>query len=408
MTTTNKGLNEPAANSPNWDVPLNQNFGYIDAALGEETTKSATGVGTTPVVLTTAEYRNLILTITGTLTANVTYHIPSGIGGQWIVANSTTGSFTLTIGSAGGGASVVIPTGGRRTVYSDGTNVYGADNSTAAIGSSGTIIYNNGTNLTGSTGLLYDGSKVTVTLTSATTNAGVEALRINTQSSGTPAAGFGPMITMEGETSPGVSKVGGQIVAAVSDVSVGSEDFDFVFNLMAAGLTANEKLRLKSTGELIPATALWTTNVKGKTGGDDALINGILPIAASAVPGLSTGMTLLGTITTNTGTSASLSALVLTGYKYLLFDCNGVTSTGTGSRDVRIGGVIISATSSSAAYGQAFVSLVTGRIWGGVCPDGSTVSIYVGNTSYTTATTTVTVSTGATFTAGSVLVYGMK
>lgn len=408
MTTTNKGFNEPAANSPNWNVPLNQNFGYIDAALGEETTKSATGVGTTPVVLTTDEYRNLILTITGTLSANVTYHIPSNIGGQWIVANNTTGSFTLTIGSAGGGASVVIPTGGRRTVYSDGTNVYNADNTTAAIGSSGTIIYNDGTNLTGSTGLLYDGSKVTVTLTSATTNAGVEALRINTQSSGTPAAGFGPMITMEGETSPGVSKVGGQIVAAVSDVSVGNEDFDFVFNLMAAGTTAAEKLRVKSNGDLVVQGEMLSNNYKAKDGTNTALINGITPVAASAVPGLSTGLTLLGTINTTSGSSVTLSSLVLTGYKYLLFDCYGVTSTGTGSRDVRIGGVIISATSSSAVYGQAFVSLVTGRIWGGVCPDGSTVSTYVGNTFYTTGTTSVVVATGATFTAGSVLVYGMK
>ncbi len=407
MTTTNKGLNEPAANSPNWDVPLNQNFGYIDAALGEETTKSATGVGTTPVVLTTAEYRNLILTITGTLTANVTYHIPSGIGGQWIVANNTTGSFTLTIGSAGGGASVVIPTGGRRTVYSDGTNVYNADNTTAAIGSSGTIIYNNGTNLTGSTGLLYDGSKVTVTLTSATTNAGVEALRINTQSSGTPAAGFGPMITMEGETSPGVSKVGGQIVAAVSDVSVGNEDFDFVFNLMAAGLTASEKLRVKSNGDLVVQGEMWSNNYKAKDGTNTALINGITPIAASAVPGLSTGLTLLGTLNTTSGNSATLSSLVLTDYKYLLFDFNGSAASGGGG-DRKVGGVAVSATGGSPFYGQVFVSLQTGRTWGGVAADGNTSSIYVGNTSYTTATTSVTVSTGGTFTAGSVRVYGMK
>ncbi|UOF80288.1 prophage mumc02 [Caudoviricetes sp.] len=140
MATTNKDLAQPIVNSTNWDVPLNANTGVIDAALGGNTTKSVTGVGTTPVVLTVAEYQKLILTFTGTLTANVTYHIPSGIGGQWIVRNGTTGSFTLTIGSAGGGASLAVPQGNVRTVYSDGTSIRAADDQTAITGAASTIV----------------------------------------------------------------------------------------------------------------------------------------------------------------------------------------------------------------------------------------------------------------------------
>lgn len=140
MATTNKDLAQPIVNSTNWDVPLNANTGVIDAALGGNTTKSVTGVGTTPVVLTVSEYQKLVLTFTGTLTANVTYHIPSGIGGQWIVRNGTTGSFTLTIGSVGGGTSLAVPQGNVRTVYSDGTSIRAADDQTAITGAASTIV----------------------------------------------------------------------------------------------------------------------------------------------------------------------------------------------------------------------------------------------------------------------------
>jgi len=127
MATTNKGLEQPAVNSTSWDVPLNANFGYIDSALGATTSKSVTGVTATPVVLTAAEYRSLILNFTGTLTANVTYQIPSGVGGDWIVQNNTSGAFTLTIGNVAGGTSVSVPNGGKVLVYSDGTNIYSVD-----------------------------------------------------------------------------------------------------------------------------------------------------------------------------------------------------------------------------------------------------------------------------------------
>ena len=124
MTTTNKNLNQPSANSTNWNVPLNENFGYIDAALGGNTVKNVTGVGTTPVVLTTAEYQNMILTFSGALSNNVEYRIPSGVGGHWIIRNGTSGDYTVTISSGrGGGTTFVAPQGFARSVYSDGSNI---------------------------------------------------------------------------------------------------------------------------------------------------------------------------------------------------------------------------------------------------------------------------------------------
>jgi hypothetical protein len=138
MATTNKDLAQPTVNSTNWDVPINANTGVIDAALGGNTTKNVTGVDATPVVLTASEYQKLILTFTGTLTANVTYQIPAGVGGQWIVRNATSGSFTVTIGSVGGGTSGVTPQGTQRTVYSDGTNIRFADDQTSSPAFTGT------------------------------------------------------------------------------------------------------------------------------------------------------------------------------------------------------------------------------------------------------------------------------
>jgi hypothetical protein len=123
MATTNKGLLQPVAGTTSWDVPLNANFGYIDSALGGTSSISVTGVSATPVVLTEAQYRSLGLYFNGTLTANVTYQIPAGVGGQWVVSNDATGAFTVSIGVTGTGGLVSIPQGFKRTVYSTGTGI---------------------------------------------------------------------------------------------------------------------------------------------------------------------------------------------------------------------------------------------------------------------------------------------
>lgn len=227
MATTNKDLAQPVVNTTNWDVPINANTGVIDAALGGNTAKNVTGVGTTPVVLTTAEYQKLILTFSGTLTANVTYHIPSGVGGQWIVRNATSGAFTLTIGNVAAGTSAVIPQGLQRLVYLDGTNIRFSNEQPVS------------SDFT---------TRVSVQTTSAATNTTTEALILDSQSSGTPAAGIGTTMSFAAETAAGNTETGMQISAVTTDVTSGSEDFDLVVNLMTGGAPAAEMLRVSSTG----------------------------------------------------------------------------------------------------------------------------------------------------------------
>lgn len=124
--TTNKKLirptyNEYSSEATGWSGPINTDWDYIDAAFGGLTNLTQiTGTH----LLAEADYRNLILQSTSSLTGNVRYNVPSGVGGQWIVRNATSGNSTFTIGTtAGGGTSVVIPQGQVEIIYSDGTNI---------------------------------------------------------------------------------------------------------------------------------------------------------------------------------------------------------------------------------------------------------------------------------------------
>lgn len=96
-----------------WDVPENYNAAALDVVLGGTATVSVTGASGT-VALTADKYQPMVLLFTGTLTASVTYTIPSGVGGTWVVRNSTTGSYTITLSSltAGASATFAVPQDG--------------------------------------------------------------------------------------------------------------------------------------------------------------------------------------------------------------------------------------------------------------------------------------------------------
>lgn len=86
--------------------------------------------------------------------------------------------------------------------------------------------------------------------TTATTNAVTQVLRIDSQSSGTPANGIGVGMQFATETSAGNTEIGATIEAITTDVTAASEDFDLSFKTMAGGGAAAERMRLTSTGNL--------------------------------------------------------------------------------------------------------------------------------------------------------------
>jgi len=131
-TTTNTGLNQPVYNStsPTWDQPLNFNETILDAVFGNTTSiamptgASATTTLTGPTSSgSLGQTQAMRITLTGALSANQILQFPSGISGKWIIYNTTSGSFSITVSSAGGGTSVSAPQGYNVSIYSDGTNI---------------------------------------------------------------------------------------------------------------------------------------------------------------------------------------------------------------------------------------------------------------------------------------------
>lgn len=166
MTTTNKSLNEPAANSLSWNTPLNANFAIIDKALGASIGVSLTGL--TTYAVSTVEAQNMSLSFSGTPTVDVTVTLPTGVGGQWVIRNNTAKGLIIS-SLAGGAGTTAIPANSIRSIYCDGTNVYFAD--AQGIGSNTQIAFTSGGVLTGSNDLTFDGALMSLGASNAVTGA---------------------------------------------------------------------------------------------------------------------------------------------------------------------------------------------------------------------------------------------
>jgi len=142
--TTNKRLEKPGNNDyiDTWNVPVNNDWDIIDKAFGGTFNIS---LASTNVTLTQTNAQNVCMLLSGTLTANVTVYFPAGVSGFYIVNNSTTGSFTVTLLSAGGspGRGVQVAQGAYTLVWSDGANVDLATN--AALNAGGGLIISGNT-----------------------------------------------------------------------------------------------------------------------------------------------------------------------------------------------------------------------------------------------------------------------
>lgn len=180
MATTNLALNQPAYNSSAWDVPLNANETILDNQFAATTSIALTNSNvtlTSPNTTGTGQTQAMRIVLTGSISANIQVIIPSGISGRWIVYNTTSGSYTVTISSGGGGTTVVAPQGYNITVYSDGTNIKLADDGLGTVlpvlTVNGTATFNGLANFNGSTSTIGINLKnvaenVTVTSSAAT------------------------------------------------------------------------------------------------------------------------------------------------------------------------------------------------------------------------------------------------
>jgi hypothetical protein len=152
--TVNKAIIKPSNNSDvdAWDVPVNKDWDIIDKAFGGSFPVS---LSSSNVTLTQENCQNVHILLQGSLSADVTVYFPAGVGGYYIVDNTTSGAYKVTLASAGGfpGSTVTAVKAACTFVYSDGGNVILADNANLNVSAPLSLT---GNNLSISTPIAYN------------------------------------------------------------------------------------------------------------------------------------------------------------------------------------------------------------------------------------------------------------
>ena len=91
-------------NSGTWGTKTNTNLDLVQQAIVGFEAIALTSTNTTLVMTdaTISNARNAVLQFTGTITANCTVFVASGIEKTYIVDNSTSGAFTVALNQVGG------------------------------------------------------------------------------------------------------------------------------------------------------------------------------------------------------------------------------------------------------------------------------------------------------------------
>lgn len=120
--------------------------------------------------------------------------------------------------------------------------------------------------------------------------------------------------------------------------------------------------------------------------------------------------TLLGTISTASGTSNALGSLTLTSYKFIRLAFNGVSHSGGTTKAILLNGVTVTASVAASVSLYGFVDVDLSNSIASTTVGTDTVAAIGGAaTTVTTATTTLTMTAtaGVSFDGGSITVYGI-
>ena len=119
-----------------WGDITNTNLNLVQQAISGFESIALTSTNTTLAMTdaTISNARNAVLQFTGTITANCTVFVASGIEKTYIVENGTSGAFTLALNQVGGSSVIWDATNkGHKLIYLDGTNANDVTNELSTI-----------------------------------------------------------------------------------------------------------------------------------------------------------------------------------------------------------------------------------------------------------------------------------
>ena len=115
-------------NSGTWGNKTNTNLNLVQQAIAGFQSIAITSTNTTLLMTdaTISDARNAVIKFTGTLSANSTVFVQSGIEKTYTLENATSGAFTLAFNQVGGSSIIWSTTDkGIKQVYLDGTKKKG-------------------------------------------------------------------------------------------------------------------------------------------------------------------------------------------------------------------------------------------------------------------------------------------
>ena len=206
---------------------------------------------------------------------------------------------------------------------------------------------------------------VTLNVENSTTNSVTDLLKLQVQSSGTPAVGIGTGIEFSTETAAGTLEIGRIIESVTTGLTPTSEEFDMIFKTMSSGATAAERLKLNGSGATVGNINVnGNTIISTNTNGNIALTpngTGEVDITKVDIDGGAIDAVTLGT--NSAVTELQVDNINVNGNAITSTDTNGnITITPNGSGNVVIDNINLNGTTIGHTDDTDLITLADGVV----------------------------------------------